>query len=99
TASAGPENGAVRITEPRIFSCGNRIPRLPQKRLLQAPPARTTWLHRMRPCSVMTPETDPPAVRTPRTPHPSRTGAPRPAAALAIAAVAFPGSATPSLGV
>ena len=57
----------MRITELTTVNCGNGMPRLPQKRRDQAPPASTTASQAMRPFSVTTPETRPAEVSRPRT--------------------------------
>ena len=88
--------GAVRITDDRTFSCGNRIPTLAQNKLVQAPPATITVSQAMRPRSVTTPATRPAARSMPRTAHCANITAPLRCAARAMAGAAFCGSARPS---
>ena len=66
--TVGPvSTGAVRSTLESTFSCGRFTPRAPQKRLLQAPPARMTVAHLMLPRSVTTALTRPALNSNPRT--------------------------------
>ena len=97
--SGPPDSGSVRMTEASTLSCGKSMPRLPQNSRDHAPPASTTLAQAIRPFSVTTAATRPPAVSMPRTAHRVRIDAPLRRAASAIAGAARCGSALPSLAV
>src|SRR5262245_55063368 len=95
--SGALSTGEVRNTDERKVSCGNRRPRLSQKRRDQAPPASTAALQGIRPFSVITAEMRPPDVSIPRAAQFCITRPPDRCTARAIAGVALDGSARPSL--
>ena len=66
---------------------------------VQAPPAQSTIDVLITPCSVTADDTLPPLASIPRTAQDDNTVAPDRTAALAIAGVAFCGSALPSVAV
>ena len=90
--------GPVRNTEDSTFSCGSRMPRLAQNRLVHAPAASMTVSQAMVPRSVTTAPILPADRSIPRTAQCARMTAPMRCAARAIAGAAFCGSAQPSEG-